>query len=165
MNQTCIKHPQHHLHHHPQGTTHLDHRHVHHQHHFHPENHPWSPVQRTPHPKAGRDTSLNQLSSDPHDVDQGLSHGLSALLAETSPLAPYRLQWQAKAKAQEKITTHKWLLSRPFGTDMVNWLISRPSCVYKQNWLLSRPSETYTVDLHGHSASTSMDYFTPFKTI
>ena len=25
----------------------------------------WSPAQRTPHPKAGRDTSLNQLSSDP----------------------------------------------------------------------------------------------------
>ena len=28
----------------------------------------------------------------PRDVDQGLTHGLSALLAETSPLAPYRLQ-------------------------------------------------------------------------
>ena len=41
----------------------------------------------------------------PHDVDQGLSHGLSALLAETSPLAPYRIQQQAKA--QEKISTHK----------------------------------------------------------
>ena len=39
--------------------------------------------------------------------DQGLSHGLSALLAETSPLAPYRIQWQAKVKAQEKISTHK----------------------------------------------------------
>ena len=35
------------------------------QHHSHPENHLWSPAQRTPHPKAGRDTSLNQLSSDP----------------------------------------------------------------------------------------------------
>ena len=28
----------------------------------------------------------------PRDVDQGLTPGLSALLAETSPLAPYRLQ-------------------------------------------------------------------------
>ena len=28
----------------------------------------------------------------PCDVDQGLSHGPSALLAETSPLAPYRIQ-------------------------------------------------------------------------
>ena len=27
----------------------------------------------------------------PHNIDQGLSHGLSALLAETSPLAPYRI--------------------------------------------------------------------------
>ena len=49
-------------------------------------------------------------------VNQGLTCGLSALLAEMSPLAPYRLQQQAKAKAQEKITTHKWLLSRPFGS-------------------------------------------------
>ena len=76
----------------PLGATHLDHHHIHHQHHFHPESHPSSPVQRTPHPKAGRDTSLNQLSSDPEDIDQGLTCGLSALLAETSPLAPYRLQ-------------------------------------------------------------------------
>ena len=52
-------------HRHPQGATHLDHPHSHHQHHFHPESHPWSPAQRTPHLKAGRDTSLNQLSSDP----------------------------------------------------------------------------------------------------
>ena len=43
----------------------------------------------------------------PHDIDQGLTPSLSALLAETSPLAPYRLQQQAKAKVQEKITTHK----------------------------------------------------------
>ena len=49
----------------------------------------------------------------PHDIDRELTHGLSALLAETSPLAPYRIQWQAKVKAQEKIRTQKWLLSRP----------------------------------------------------
>ena len=65
MNLTHIKHPQHHPHCHPWGTTHLNHHHAHPQHHSHPENHLWSPVQRTPHPKAGRDTSLNQLSSDP----------------------------------------------------------------------------------------------------
>ena len=43
----------------------------------------------------------------PCDIDQGLTPGLSALLAETSPLAPYRLQRQAKAKAQKRIITHK----------------------------------------------------------
>ena len=43
----------------------------------------------------------------PHNINQGLTPRLSALLAEMSPLAPYRLQQQAKAKAQEKITTHK----------------------------------------------------------
>ena len=34
----------------------------------------------------------------------------------TSPLAPYRLQWHAKSKAQQKIITHKWLLSAHFQT-------------------------------------------------
>ena len=43
----------------------------------------------------------------PCDIDRGLTHGLSALLAETSPLAPYRIQRQAKVKAQEKISTKK----------------------------------------------------------
>ena len=52
----------------PQGATHLDHHHAHPQHHSHPESHPLSPAQRTPHPKAGRDTSLNQLSSDPETL-------------------------------------------------------------------------------------------------
>ena len=43
----------------------------------------------------------------PCDVDRELTNGLSALLAETSPLAPYRIQQQAKVKAQEKISTQK----------------------------------------------------------
>ena len=53
----------------------------------------------------------------PCDIDRGLTHGLSALLAETSTLAPYRIQQQAKVKAQEKISTQKWLLSRPLHLD------------------------------------------------
>ena len=108
MNLTYIKHPQHH----PHGATPPDHHYAHPQHHFHSENHLWSPAQRTPHLKAGRDTSLNQASSNPAMLTED-THGLSALLAETSPLAPYRIQWQAKVKAQKKISTQKWLLSRP----------------------------------------------------
>ena len=108
MNLTYIKHPLHH----PQSAIHPDHHHAHPQHHFHPENHLWSPGQRTPHPKTGRHQSEPAFIR-PHDIDRGLTHGLSALLAETSPLAPYRIQWQAKVKAQEKISTQKWLLSRP----------------------------------------------------
>ena len=65
MNLTYLKHPLHHLHHHPHGTIHPDHCHAHPLHHSHPENHQWSQAQETPHPKAGKDTSLNQLSSDP----------------------------------------------------------------------------------------------------
>ena len=59
------QHPLHHLHHHPHGTIDPDHHHAHPLHHFHPENHQWSQAHRTPHLKAGKDTSLNQLSSDP----------------------------------------------------------------------------------------------------
>ena len=43
----------------------------------------------------------------PCDVDRGLTHGLSALLVETSSLAPYRIQRQVKVKAQDKISTKK----------------------------------------------------------
>ena len=58
-------------------------------------------------PKGRKRHQSEPAFIQPCDVDQGLPHGLSALLAETSPLAPYRLQQQAKAKAQEKIITHK----------------------------------------------------------
>ena len=57
-----------------------------------PSSHPLSLALRTPHPKAGRDTSLNQLSSNPKMLTKDSHVGLSALLAEMSPLAPYRLQ-------------------------------------------------------------------------
>ena len=64
MAQRHIKHPWCHQLCHPLGATHLGHHHIHHQHHFHPESHQSSPAQRTHHLKAGRDISLNQLSSD-----------------------------------------------------------------------------------------------------
>ena len=97
----------------------------------------------------------------PHDVDRGLTHGFSALLAETSPLAPYRIQQHTKVQAQEKISTHKWLLSRPFDTNTVKLAsklthfkttvyTNRIGCfqdhlrhtwqIIPSNWLLSRPS-------------------------
>ena len=80
----------------------------------------------------------------PCNIDQGLTPRLSALLAEMSPLAPYRQQWQAKAKAQEKISTHKWLISRPFGS------FQDHLAHFKTILCLPRPPWTI---------------FTPFKTI
>ena len=74
----------------------------------------------------------------PHDVDQGLTPSLSALLAEMSPLAPYRLQWQVKAKAQKKIITHKWLLSRPFGSFQDHLVFTQTSM-----------DKFHYIDLHG----------------
>ena len=43
-------------------------------------------------PKGRKRHQLEPAFIQPHDIDQGLSHGLSALLAKKSPLAPYRLQ-------------------------------------------------------------------------
>ena len=128
MNPTHIKHPQHH----PQGTTHLDHHHAHTAASFPSRESSVEPSSEDSSPKGRKRHKSEPAFIWPCDIDQGLSHGLSALLAETSPLAPYRIQWQAKVKAQEKISTHKWLLSRPFGTDMVNWLISRPLCIWTE---------------------------------
>ena len=105
MNQTHIKHPQHHPHHHPQGTTHLDHHVM------------LTPsiisIQRIIHgaqlrglltQRQGETPVWTSFHLTPWCWPRTLTCGLSALLAETSPLAPYRLQRQAKAKAQEKIS-------------------------------------------------------------
>ena len=119
----------------------------------------------------------------PCDIDQGLSHGLSALLAEMPPLAPYRIQRQAKAKAQEKISTHKWLLSRPFETDTVNlasnWLISRPLCIrnrigcfqdhLRHTWWIITSMDHFDFFQDHHIQNTVVKppwtILTPFKTI
>ena len=89
------------------------------------------PAQRTPHPRAGRDTSLNQPFIRPHNVNQGLTPSLSALLAEMSPLAPYQMtatgQSQGPRKNLYPQVSHFqtiWLISRPFGS------FSRPSWCY-----------------------------------
>ena len=58
-------------------------------------------------PEGRKGHQSEQAFIRPCNVDQGLTPSLSALLAETSPLAPYRQQRQAKAKAQEKIITQK----------------------------------------------------------
>ena len=80
----------------------------------------------------------------PRDINQGLTPGLSALLAETSPLAPYRLQRQAKAKAQKKIITHKWVISRPFASFQDHHVLHRPSM-----------DSFHYIDLHGQLSRQS----------
>ena len=113
MNLTYIKHPQHHPHHHPQGATHPDHLHAHPPASFPSRESSVEPSSEDSSPKGRKRHQSEPAFIRPCDVDRGLTHGLSALLAETSPLAPYRIQWQAKVKAQEKISTQKWLLLRP----------------------------------------------------
>ena len=90
--------PDTHLHHHPGDYTHPGHHHIYPLHLYHQGNHQLNPAQRTPHLQVGWDTSLNQPSSDPCDIDRGLISRLSALLQETSPLAPYKLERSTKAR-------------------------------------------------------------------
>ena len=65
------------------------------------------PSPEDPSPKGRKRHQSEPAFIRPHDIDRGLTHGLSALLVETSPLAPYRIQRQVKVKAQEKISTKK----------------------------------------------------------
>ena len=81
---------------------------------YHQENHQL-PTKRILHLQAGRDTSLNQPSSRPHDVDRGLTPRLSALLQEMSPLAPYKLERSTKAKARQAFSTMHYT---PFDTPL-----------------------------------------------
>ena len=96
MNLTYLKHP----HHHPHSFIHPDHHHTHLHHHLR------SPSQRTHHPKTGRHQSEPAFIG-PRNVDRGLTPGLSALLAETSPLAPYRIERSARAATRQKLNTQK----------------------------------------------------------
>ena len=79
----------------------------------------------------------------PQDIDRGLTPGLSALLQETSPLAPYKWERSAKARARQAFSTMHWLLSRPLWEKCANWLLSRPLYICMDTtpscWLLSRP--------------------------
>ena len=68
LKQSHIRHPLHH--HHLSGYTHPGHHHIHLLHLDHPENHQWSPAQRTLHLQAGRYISLTQPSSDPRTLTE-----------------------------------------------------------------------------------------------
>ena len=63
-----------------------------------------------PHSEDSSPTGRKRHQSEPafirpHDVDRGLTPGLSALLQETSPLAPYKLERSAKARARQAFST------------------------------------------------------------
>ena len=83
----------------------------------------------------------------PHDVNRGLTPRLSALLQETSPLAPYKLERSAKARARQAFSTMHWT---PFKT------LWRKS----ENWCKSTPFKTPVHSYAAHSTSV----LTPFKT-
>ena len=44
----------------------------------------------------------------PHDIDRGLTPGLSTQLQEMSPLAPYKFERSAKARARQAFSTMHW---------------------------------------------------------
>ena len=71
-----------------------------------------------PHSEDSSPTGRKRHQSEPafirpHDIDRGLTPRLSALLQETSPLAPYKLERSAKARARQAFSTMHWT---PFKT-------------------------------------------------
>ena len=132
----------------PLGIAHLGHHHTHPQQSFPSRESSVKPSSEDSLPEGRKRHQSEPAFIRPQDIDQGLTHGLSALLAETSPLTPYRLQWQAKAKAQEKITTHKWLLSRSFGSFQDHLVYMTRSDSFQDHLRCTQ----WLIDLHGHSA-------------
>ena len=91
---------------------------------------PRSPLYSPPASLPSRESSVEPHSEDssptgskrhqsetafirPHNIDRGLTPGLSALLQEMSPLAPYKLERSAKARARQAFSTMRWT---PFKT-------------------------------------------------
>ena len=113
MKPTHIRHPLHHHHHHLSGYTHPG---CHHIHLLLFRSSRESSVE--PHSEDSSPTGRKRHQSEPafirpHDIDRGLTPRLSALLQEMSPLAPYKLERSAKARARQAFSTMHWT---PFKT-------------------------------------------------
>ena len=141
MNLTYLKHP-HHLQHHASGTTHPDHHHIHLPHHSHQENHWWRPVWRTLCPKAGKDTDLNQLSSDPMTLTEDSQMDFQHYWMKCHSLHPTNLRDQPRPKPDRLLALCIDSFQNHLGE--IHELCS--------NWLISRPLHTW-------------QYVTPFKTL
>ena len=84
----------------------------HHEQHFSPH----SPSSSPPTQLSSREKLVSPAAEDhtaqrhptfiqPQDIDTQLTTGLAALVQETSPLAPYKIQWSAKRKARQAFST------------------------------------------------------------
>ena len=97
MNLTYLKHP----HHHPP------------QHYslrapsYSPTSSPEEPQSEDSSPKGRKRHQPEPAFIQPQNVDRGLTPGLSVLLAEMSPLAPYRIERSAKVIAKQKLNAQK----------------------------------------------------------
>ena len=138
----------------------------------------WSPYVMMAVPfKTGRDTSLKPAFIWPQNIDKGLTPRLSALLAETSPLAPYRKDENSQGSHQTenkhtKVTSFKTICGL-YGKIIRNWLLSRPLCIHTilasfktiwnlhseisiRNWLILRPLCIRTELAHSHQSITGL---------
>ena len=84
----------------------------------------------------------------PQDIDKGLTPGLSALLQETSPLAPYKQDRSVKAKARQAFSTMPWT---PFKT------LWRKSVIWCKLTPFKTPVHSYV--------DTTPSFWTSFKTL
>ena len=81
-----------------------------------------------PHSEDSSPTGRKRHQSEPafirpHDVDRGLTPGLSALLQEMLPLAPYKLERSAKVRARQAFSTMHWTPFKTPWRKIGNWCI------------------------------------------
>ena len=113
---------------------------------FHPENHQWSPSEDST-PTGRKRHQSEPAFIRPQDIDRGLTPRLSALLQETSPLAPYKWERSAKARARQAFSTMHWTPFKTLLRKSVIWCkltpFKTPVHLYVDTtplyWLLSRP--------------------------
>ena len=97
MNWTITHHILHHIHHY-NGTTHQDHLHTQPCQLFHPGKVQWIPAQRSPHLKAGKDTSQSQPSSDPKTLTRDLHQNFQNYYKKPHPWHCTKKRDQPKLK-------------------------------------------------------------------
>ena len=144
VHTTC---PLHHHYHHLSGYSYQGHHHIHLLQLDHPENHQWSPTQKTLSPTGRKRHKSEPAFIRPQDIDRWLTPRFSALLQETSPLAPYKQEKSAKARARQAFSTMYWT---PFKT------LREEKCNLLQIDSFQDPVHSYM----GHNPFV----LTPFKT-
>ena len=131
-----------------------------------------------PHSEDSSPTGRKRHQSEPafirpHDINRGLTPGLSALLQEMSPLAPYKQERLAKVRATQAFSTMRWTPFKTLQRNNENWCKMTPfktilcSCAAHNPFILTpfkTPVQIDSFQDHMFVYSTKLFKLTPFKT-